>query len=801
MLNDLRFACRALAKSKGFTLVAVLTLAFGIGMNTAIFSGVYSFLWAPFPYAEAGNIVSLAQTNPSQGLQEMSISYRDGEDWRSSGSLESIALYRFQMLALNAGGEPANVSGVATTPELLRLLRVSPVLGRDFDDAPRGGKEDRVVIITDGLWRRQFAADRNIVGRELRMDDGNYVVIGVLPPDFTFLYSDADLFFRLYLTTDAKTDRGNRRLSGIARIRRAATIPQAQAEIQAISARLEREAPLTNQGWSGKVTALNDKFIPRDARLASHTALLAVGFVLLIACANIANLLLARGALRRKELAIRASLGAGRMVLIRLLLAESMALALMGALLGVLFAYWGMPILKGVAPPDTPRLESMRLNVTALLYTLGLSLLTGLAAGVAPALLLSHSEPSAALRGGARGNSGRQGLVKLLVVAQVAMAVVLLAASGLAIRSVEIQVNASPGFDTRNLLIARVMLPASRYPARPQIEMLFEQVLHNLRTNARVIGAAAADNLPLSGSGSSFSISIEGRAGTDTRDRNIAGRNIVTPGYFRTLGVRLLEGRDFDGRDRAETQAVALVNETMARRFWTDAANAVGRRFQFEDPAAPNRWITVIGVVSDVRNRGVARPAQPDFFLPHAQSPARAMTLIARTAGSPSRLAGDLRAAVSAADRDQPLRQIESLEDMLARRVASTRALAQILGFLSGVALLLAAIGIYGVMAYMTNQRAREIGVRMALGAQRAGVFRMVLSSGLWLVASGLAIGLPCAYAITPLLRSLLAGLQPHDWPTFAAVLAILVAIAMLACSLPARRATRVDPTTTLRVE
>ena len=797
-VSDFRLACRTLAKAKAFTLVAVLTLAFGIGLNTAIFSGVYSYLWSPFPYPHDEELFSLTQTNRAQAM-EVGLSFLDGEDWRAARSLESLALYRGQTLALNAMGAPVNVFAVMTTPNLFQVLGVGPVMGRGFSAVEAEPGEHRVAIISDGLWRRQLSADPNAVGLDMRLDGRNYTIIGILPPEFTFLYDDADVFLPLNLAPDVLRNRGNRSFASIGRLRPVSSIAQLRTEIETISARMQRDEPGTNLGWTGKVWTLAEYVIPRNARLASFTALLAVGFVLLIACANIADLLLARGTLRHKELAIRTSLGASRGSLVRLLLAESVVLGVAGGLLALLLAHWGMPLLKRIPPPDTPRMGLIQLNLPALLYTSALSLATGLLAGVAPALALSHSEPIAALQGTARGSTaGRRRLLNALVVGQVAVAVILLAVSGLLIRALAIQVNASPGFDKKNLLTARVLLPPTRYSDPAQVRAFFERVEHTLGINARVTAAAAVDSLPLGGSSYSVPAVVEGRPSTDAREQNMVGRIIVTPGYFRTLGIPLLAGREFDSRDGPETAAVALVNETMARRYWNDPGNAVGRRFRVENSAD---WITVAGVVADVRHRLVARPARPEIFLPHSQRPSRFMTLIARTRIDPAQLAGDMRDAIWEADRDQPVRQLESMEDMLDRRMASTRALTQILGMLAGLALLLASIGMYGVMAYTTNQRTREIGVRMALGARRGDIVRMVLARGIWMMVAGLAIGLPCAFALTPLVQSLLLGVQPHDVMTFVAVSAVLIAVAMIACGLPAQRASRVDPVTTLRVE
>jgi len=800
-LRDLGLACRTLARSKTVTLVAVLTLALGIGLNTAIFSGVQTFLGTPVPYPQPETLVWLAQTNPLRGIERFRVSYRDGEDWREATTLESLALFQFQVVAWRGSGEPSNINAIAATPELGRVLGVGPALGRGFGPQEQEPGEHRVVILSDGLWRRQFAGNRNVLGSQIRLDGKNYAVIGVWPPDFTFLYLEADVYFPFYLPPQALADRGNRWLTAIGRLRPGAGLAQAQAEIQLISARLERESPTSNQGWKGQVLPLQEFVLPRNARLATHTIVAASVFVLLIACANIASLLLARGVLRRKEMAIRASLGALRASLIRLFLAESTVLALAGATLGVLVAYWALPILISMAPPETPRLGLIHLSKDALLYALGLCGVTALGAGAAPAWLLSR-HPSAALREGSWGSTGRrQALLKLLVVAQVALAVVLLAASGLMIRSLDLQVNASPGFDKRNLLKATVILPELRYPEAAQAAAFFEGAVSELRADPQVVSAAAADSLPLGGSGPRILITVEGRASLDPRDRNLAGRIIATPGYFQTIGIPFLTGRDFDSRDGPDAQAVAIVNETMARRNWSNAGNALGRRFKLGDPASPVPWMTVVGVVKDVRHQGLALPARLEFFRPHAQSPSKAMTLLARTAIDPAALAGAMRSAVWGLDRDQPLYRLESAEEMLARQVAASRAIAKILGLLSLLALSLTAIGVYGVVAYMTSQRTREIGVRMALGAQRGAIFRLVLWSGMLLTIAGLAIGLVCAYGVTPLLQNMLAGLPPHDEKTFAAAAGILFLVSLVACSLPARRATRLDPVVTLRQE
>jgi putative ABC transport system permease protein len=801
MLSDFRLAARGMARSWGFTAVAAATLALGIGLNTVIFSGVHSFLFDPLPYSEPDSLIAISQTRRGQGMQELNVSWLDAEDWRAARSIESLTLFTWNTFALSGAGEAVNVDAVLVTPGMFSTLRVQPALGRAFGVAEENVEEHRVALLTDGFWKRQFGADPGVIGREIRLDGKNHVVLGVMPSSFTFLYEDVALLLPLHASPESRANRGRRSFSAIGRLRPGATLAELHGEIGAISVRLEREVPATNQGWAAVAQRLDRKIIPDGARNASYIVLAAVGFVLLIACANIANLLLARGTLRQRELAVRASLGANRPRLARLLLAESLLLAAFGALLGLGVAFAGMPVLQTVVPPDTPRAQDLHLSWAALFYTMAITVVTGIAAGVAPAWLLTAVNPATVLQSGGRGSAGgRNSAMRLLVVAEIAVVIVLLAMTGTLIRSLRMQLTASPGFEKENLLRAFVLLPQHRYPEGPSRSGFFSRVLAELAGKPGVVHAAAVDTLPLSGSRSATPIVVEGQRNAEAGEQRYAGRSVVSPGYFRTLGVDLLAGRDLDERDGAEAPRVAVVNATMARHYWGGEEGALGRRFRVEGGPA-GRWITVAGVVKDVRHQGAARPVRREYFLPMTQASPRSMDILVRTAGEPGRVAPEVRRAIRAVDADQPVLQMESVVEMIQRRQSSVRAMTTIMGMLSALGLTLAAIGLYGAMSYMTAQREREIGIRMAVGAQPADVLRGVMKSGLAITGAGLLIGLPLAYASTPVLRSVVAGFQENDWITFGGVALMLALVGLAACVIPAVRATRLDPVTTLRAE
>ncbi len=798
--EDVRFAARMLARNKLVTAAAAGALALGMGMNTAIYSGVSGILWNTMPYPEPERLVSVWGVNPQRGFNQTNVSWRDAEDWRTARSIESLAQFRFARGAMRGESEAESVEMVEATPEIFDVLKERPAIGRAFAAADRPPGEHRVAVVTESLWKRLFQADPGAIGRELRIDGRGYTVIGVMPPGFQFLYRPAEVIIPLRLTPQQIAERGNRGLRAIARLAPGATAERANAEIASISRRLESEAPESNRGWNARIAPLDEDVIPRGARTALNTLFGAVIGVLVMACANVASLLLARGTTRRRELAIRASLGAGRGRIVRLLLTESLLLALIGGVLGACFAAWAIPFLRSLAPPGFPRIEFMRLNPETLAYTFALCLVSGLIAGVAPAWRFSRGELARSLTEGGRGGAfSRQRTLQVLVAVEMALATVLLTVTGVLVRSVMSQVAADPGFDRTHLVAASVALPPALYEEPHQIADFYTNTVETLQRDPRIAAAAASQTIPLGGSNSWSPVTIEGRSTPDNQ-RDLVGYMNVTPGYFATFGIPLLDGRDFGAADRAKAPEVAIVNQTTARRYWPKDASPVGRRLRFGS-GADSPWRTVVGVVRDVRHQNAILPPRPEVYVPAAQSPSRQMMLVARTHGDPAQAAPALRRAVASVDANLPAGQVETVEQIVDRRYAGPRVTAQILGFLSLLALLLAGIGIYGVLSFLTSQRSREIGIRVALGAVRGDVMRLVLRRGSLLAGVGLVVGIAGAAAVTPLVRSIMSGIEPHDLGSFSAAAGALLTVAVIGCAVPALRALRVDPVKVLREE
>lgn len=793
--TDARFAVRVMGRQKLLTLVAALTLGLGIGMNTAIFSVVSSVLWNSLPYEDPAALVTIWGANAKAGFTRSSIAARDVQDWREARSLENLSVQRTLSVGLSASAEPRSILAVESDARLFPVLREKPVRGRIFED-----REERVAVVTHGLWQREFGGDPAALGREIKVDGAAYTVIGILGPEFTFLYSDAEVFIPFRLTAQQLADRGYRGLRCIGRLAPGATLAQAQAEIAAISSRIEQAEPATSRGWSGVVHPLEDDIIDRGARLSINTMFWAVMGVLLIACVNIASLLLARGTLRQRELAIRASLGAGRARIMRLLVTESLALSLLGGVFGALFAYGAIPVLVSLAPPKFPRLELVGMDTKALLYTFALCLVTGLVAGVMPAWMLSKGELARALHQGGRGGTfSRQRVLQGLVAGEVGLAVILLTVTVLLTRSLVGQLAADPGFDKTNLVIAQLSLPPALYATSLKQAEFHRAAVAALKRDPRLAGASVAQTIPLGGSSSWSSISIEGRQGNPD-DPAMAGLMNVMPGYLDVMRIPLLSGRDLSEADTADSPRVAVINQTMARQFWPGDRQPLGRRFRFGGPnEAKNPWITVVGISRDVRHNNPALPPRPEMHIPITQASSARMIYVVRAAGDPAQAATALRTAIASVDRNQAIGEILAMDTLISRRAAGPRVTAQILGFLAGLALLLAGLGIYGVLSYLTSQRAREIGIRVAMGAVPANIVNLVMRRGLWLTLAGLGAGLAAAAGITPLVRSLLTGIEPHDPATFSAAALALLVVACLACAAPVWRALRTDPVRVLR--
>lgn len=797
LLADFRIAARMLAKNKAGTAVSLLALSLGLGANVAIFSVVGLMLQVPLPYPDADQLVHIPQTNSKRGFNHAAVSLPDVLDWTSADGISSIAAYRSRPMAFSGEGEPQHLPAMQVTPDFFATLGVKPVLGRTFSPNETPESDARVAVLSHALWQGMFRGENNALGREIRLDGRNYTIVGVMPENFHILYRKSDVWVPLSLEP-AQRERGWRGLSSIARLRPGVPIAVAASQVQSISDRIAREDPKNSENWRGAVRPIRDLVIPRGARASAGTMIGAVAFVLLIACANVASLQLARGMLRRREFALRASLGAGRATLIRLQLVESLLLSLAGGAVGVLTSYWSVPLLKRVAPPEMDIFKLAHVDLTALGFALSLSLATGIVFGLVPAWVLTRGNIAESLQEASRGSTGGRHLVlKGFVVAEMVLSLVLVSGGTMMIRSLIRQQTMNPGFDRANVTAAQILLPMERYPQPSLSDNFFARTLENLQRDGNVESAGLVQTLPLAGSNTYIDIRIEGRA--DPERNPSAGSMIISPGYFRTLRIPLIAGRDFRQQDHAESERVAIVNQTFARRYWPDDPNPIGRRLQ--TGAESSRWLTVVGIVRDVRHTGLDDPPRPEVYRPHSQVPERSMMLLARGKHPGQNIAGALRSAVWQVDREQPLFRLLTLDAYFQTRSAGQLATTKVLGGLAFLALILAAIGTYSVMAYTAAQRLREIGIRLALGASAESVFRMVLKGALTLAGAGLAIGLPAAYGVTPLLRMASEGLEPQAAVVYAGVSLLLLAVTMIASIAPAARAMRVDPVRVLRSE
>ena len=799
MFQDVRYAVRVLRKSPTFAIVAVLTLALGIGANTAIFTVVNALLLRPLPYREADRLVTVWQDMRERGgPADEWATPGNYADWRSEKTLfEDIAVVTGWRPTLIGQGEPEPVAGEQVSHEYFPVLGVVPALGRTFrveDDVPNA---PRVVMISDGLWRRRFGGAPDVIGRTLALSGQAHQIIGVLPAGFRPIVSaSADLWRPLRLNT-ATPSRGAVVLRAIARLPAGLTIERAQAAATVLARRLEAQHPDFNEKTGIHLIDLRERVVG-DIKTGLLVLLGAVALVLLIACANIANLVMARASGRGREVAVRVALGAGKGRIVRQLLTESLLLAVLGGGAGLVIGWWGVDGLVTIAPASAPRISEVRLDLTVFLFAGLLSVVTGVLFGLMPAIHSSRRDIVQPLKDPSRGNvvvAGR-GFRRVLIAAEVAIALVVLTAGGLLLRTFVHLRATNLGFDPENVLVGSVNPPsAGGYDTREKHRAFYDQVLERARALPGVRTAALASVLPLSGD-SDMSFVIEGRPAPTSASRTPATwYRLVSAEYFETMGVRIAAGRSL--ADKPATPSV-VVNETFARTFFP-GEEALGKRVRFGDDKSP--WFTIVGVSADVKTRGARESAIVETFIPYWQFTEPGMTVVLRTAGDPALLSAPLRQAVAAIDRNVPVSGLGTLDAMVADSIEQPRFFALLAGAFAALALVLAAIGIYGVMAYVVSQRTSEIGVRMALGATSREVFGLVLGDGLRLAAVGLVIGVAGSIAVGRWLKSLLYGVGSGDWLTTAATASMLLAVAMLACLLPARRAMRVDPMAALRAE
>ena len=808
--QDIRYGLRMLVKHKAFTSIAVITLALGIGANTAIFSVVNELLLRPLPYRDAERIVTLWEVTPN-GRHQNSVSRANFRAWRDQNtSYQYIAAFSDQRLNLTGDGEPEELSVQFASSEFFKVLGIEPILGRTFlpeDDEPG---TPNVVVLTHGLWQRRFGGQPGLVGQPITLNGVKFTVIGVMPPNFQFHIKQrsgtgrpAELWTILSMQTGPGVNERGRYLGGVARLKDGVTVDYAGNELRTIATRTSDEVPEFNKNYSAEVLPLREQFFG-NVRRPLWLMLGAVGFVLLIACANVANLLLSLATSREKEIAVRAALGARRVRIVRQLLTESLLLALLGSVLGLGLAWLGIKALVAISPRDLVNLQTVGLNVTVLLWTLGVSMLTGIIFGLAPALHISRLNLNDSLKEGGKSESGQASgsrrLRNALVVSEIALAVVLLASAGLLIRSFVHLQRVDAGFNTDNVLTMVVRLPEARYREDPQLVAFFSQALEKIRHLPTVNSAGMVNHLPLYGGlGSSTAFKILGRPepppgqgpGTDVR--------VVDAGYFPTMGIPLLRGRNFSDLELKEARHVILINEALAREHFPNE-DPIGKRLDvamFETPQPAE----IIGIVGNVRYDSLVDESPAAVYFPHPDLAYSFMTLVIRTDGDPAAVAPAIQREIRSLDPNQPVSDVRTMNQVMADWVSRSRFNTLLLGIFAGLATLLSAVGIFGVMNYSVALRTREIGLRLAVGAQPRQVLILILKQGLLLTIVGVVVGLAAAFALTRLLSGLLFGVTAVDATTFASISVLLVIVSLLACYLPARRAMRIDPLTALRYE
>jgi putative ABC transport system permease protein len=805
--QDLRYGARMLLKKPTFVLIAVITLALGIGANTAIFSVVNAVLLRPLPYQEAEQLVMIWQTeNPSRELGPVAPS--NFLDWQAqSRTLEAIAATRHWSFNLTGRDRPEQLNGAVVSTNLFTVLGVKPILGRAFrpEEGQPGGS--RVVILSEGLWQRRFGADPNIIGQDLTLNAERCTVVGVMPEKVRYP-EEVQLWmtprrrvpdFPLNPAVDATQIRGHGYMRVIGRLKPGVTLKDAQAEMDTIARRLAQQYPDTNANGGVLLIPLREQLFGN----LPHSLLIlfgAIGFVLLIACANVANLLLARAAARQKEMAIRAALGAGRVRLARQLLSESVLLALLGGGVGLLLALWGIGPLVALGPESISTRNDLGVDGRMLTFTLTLSVVTGIIFGLIPAWQASKPNLTESLKEGDRMGAGdlRNNRVhSLLVITEVALSLVLLIGASLMIKSFWRLQSVNPGFNPEKALTMTLALPASSYSDKFRQAEFFARVLKRLDALPAVESVGGISRLPFSGGNSARNFRIEGRP--PTARNPVANYRVISPGYFRAMGIPLHKGHDFTEKENQYAPGAAIINEAMARRFWPNE-DVIGKRFTISgsDGELP---CEIIGLVGNVRHFGLDIEVAPEMYVSYLQSPWPSMTIVVRSSADTGSVISAVREAIWAEDKNQPISNVTTMEQRISASTAARRFGMLLLALFAAVALVLAAVGIYGVMSYAVAQRTHEIGVRVALGAQRRDVLRLVVGQGLKLVLLGLGLGLAGALALTRFLKTLLFGVSATDPLTFVGIAVLLALVALLACYIPARRATKVDPLIALRSE
>ena len=811
--RDIRYALHMLVKQPWFTVVAVLTLGLGIGANSAIFSIVNSLLLNPLPYRDSGRLAIIWSHSPGANVDK---------DWPSPGQFEAIRanstvfedIAMVQGQSLNVGGlsNPMRAGAVAASSNLLPLLGAKPLLGRLFlpeEDTP---DKPHTVILTNTFWRREFGGNENVLQNSLLLNGEKYEVVGVLPAGFSLGYEvvptvssvpEPDLFLPLPMSAKEKQEQGNENYNLVARLKPGATIVQAQSELDIATKRLAEQFPdryPASRRFSFSIKPLLEQVVG-DVRRPLFVLLAAVGCVLIIACANVANLLLTRATVREREIAIRSALGAARVRLIRQLLTESVLLSVLGGVVGLVLAYWLLGTLRWFSPSNIPRLPAIRMDGRVLFFTSAIAVLTGILFGMAPALRTSKLNLSEALKEGARNVAGgrHESLRKLLVVSELALSLVLLISAGLLIRSFLSVERVNPGFNPQNVLGLRLSVAGTSYKGDRR-EIFYRELLERVRRLPGVTSAGIADNLPLSGGIGWGSISIEGYQPSAGQEMIQSDIRVAGVGYFETLQVPVVKGRLFDEHDTEKSSPVIVIDERMARSYWPNS-NPIGSRIKFGRADSEDPWMTVVGVVGSVKQYDLESESRVTMYLPAALGHGSTMYLVARTNVLPSSLVASITSEARSMDPNIPIFDVKTMDQRVSESLGRRRFAMLALGVFAGLALLLAIIGIYGVISYSVAQRTTELGIRLALGASQVDVLRLVLSGGFRLALTGIAFGIVLSFAVTRFLSSLLFGVRATDVFTFSALSILLIAVSLLACYLPARRATKVDPLVALRYE
>ena len=802
LFQDLRYGVRTLAKNPGFTAVAVLALALGIGANSAIFSVVYGVLFRPLPYSAADRLALVYMRFSPQNTEHGTMSIADYLDWKAQNrAFEDPALFSHSgwLFEITGAGDPEQVPGAVASAGFFSVLQASPLIGRVFHAGEDRPTSAPVVVLSEALWRRRFGGDPNVMGRPVKLRGTQCTIIGVMPASFRFP-SDSELWVNLRI--NPPTRRGPFPFIGIGRLKPGITFEQAQAETNAIGRGIEQAFPKNYTRLTLPVVPLREALVG-DVRLALLVVFGAVFFVLLIAVVNVANLLLARAATREREIALRLSLGAGRTRLVRQLLTESIVLALLGGLAALALANAGIDLLRVWNPGNLPRIEDVHLDARVLAFTFFIALVAGVLFGLAPALQSSRADFTTALKQGSRGGTAialRRRTHAALVVAEIALSFMLVIGAGLLLRSFTLLENVRPGFEAppQNVLTMRISPSASRFADERSGIALYQQLLERLRGLPGVESVAVSDSRPPDRRADYDTFQIEGQAWTEAAfpATTVA---LASPGYFRTLGIPVLKGRHFDDRDTLDSPGVVIISESIARRYFPNQ-EPVGRHLKQSGPDNKDPWLEIVGVVADVKYTGLNSKSEPAYYRPHAQSYDRNMWLLVRSAATAT-MAPLVRRELHAIDDEATVNDVGTLAQAMSDSVAQPRFRTALIGLFAGIALLLASIGIYGVIAYGVAQRTNEIGIRIALGASRADVLRLVTRQGAGFALAGITLGLVGALPLTRLISGLLFSVSPIDPLTFGGVSLLWIAVAMLASFIPARRATKIDPLAALRYD